>query len=150
MNINLFGFGVEIEINFVFVCGPKMIGIDWLGVCAGSRNWLSFGIRAETHLVLVWTLILTRFLLCVTGIDLILVWEIEPNLISVYRSKLAWFYLGVTNRLGYSVRDRNWLALSLGIWIDLFLCRVRINLVFVCGQEIIRLSCLGRDWLSRI
>ena len=38
------GFSVWIENNLVFVCGPKWLvwgmGIGWLGLCVGGRNWI--------------------------------------------------------------------------------------------------------------
>ena len=53
-----------VEIDLVFVCGPKMA---WL--CVASK--------------------LTWFLVWVIEIDLMSVWKIEIDLISVLRSKLA-------------------------------------------------------------
>ena len=58
-----------VEIDLVFVCGPKM-------------TWFCVGI--ENDLVFVW----------LVEVDLMSVWEIETDLVSVKGSELTWFLCG--------------------------------------------------------
>ena len=64
-----------VEIDLVFVCGPKM-------------TWFCVGI--EIDLIFVW----------VVEIDLMSVWEIKVDLTSVKGSEFTWFLRGGLKRLG--------------------------------------------------
>ena len=74
---------VVIENDLVFVCGPKIIwGSNDLVLCGWSKLTY-FCVRAENHLVLVWS---SKLTVCVwvVEIDLISVWRVEVYLISAW------------------------------------------------------------------
>ena len=100
-----------------------------------------------------------------TGINLILVWEINIDLISVQDdldlvrelkltwylcewSKLAWFQCGRLKLSGFQCRARDWLGCCAGgrNWLD-FCVRAENNSVLVWESKLTCFLCAGRKWL---
>ena len=96
-------FYVWIEIDLVFVCGPKMTCFfcgDRLAWCGWSK-WAWFCMLVENHLVFVRASNLTFFLFG---------WL-----------KLTWFQHGASKFTWFQCRDRNWLVFCVGVENDLVL-----------------------------
>ena len=120
----IIGFSVGIEIKFFLV--------------SRHQNWLDFIVEIEIHLTSVQGSELTRFLRGgrkVLGFSVLI--EIDLFFVCTEASKLTWFSSGdrldlisvvVASKVDCCVRDRIWLAFSVGIEIDLvFVRRIEID-----------------------
>ena len=106
-----------------FLCARRKrlgfsVGIDWRSFCAGGRNWLGFGMLAETHSVFVWATNSNPFM-CLW---LKLTWFHCGGSKLVWL-KLTWFHCGGSKLVWFQWTDRNWLGLVWGskmIWFKSF------------------------------
>ena len=113
-------FARVVEIDLVFVCWTRVTWFywdwTWLRSCVGGRKWLDLIVGDRT-----WFDSNVGI-----GIDLVLVWG----------SKMTWLqYL-----------NWNYLGFSMGIEIDLFLCKDRKRSVFFCLHR----NWLGLCWESKL
>ena len=141
----------------------------------GDRSLLGFGIRAANHLVLVrvqfgfcgWSKVTWvqrggwnfTWMQCRDEIDLVFVWVVEIDSISVQGSELNLFLLCCRKWLVFSVwieinsvfvsGHRNRLDIGLGIGIDLVSVMGSILTCFLCGDRNLKFTCLcrGQNWL---